>query len=105
MKKFYELGAKTGLTKVEINRVAKFGMLGLLAVGLSGLAACLKAQKNEGPAASAKPETLQDLADSVNKSTAPAERDGQNTNCGPYPGYPCGTRYYTVSRADFWRAA
>lgn len=22
-------------------------------------------------------------------------------NCGPYPGYPCGTRYYTVSIKDF----
>lgn len=102
MKKLYELGAKTGLNRAEVNRMTRLGLLGLLAVGLSGLAACFRTQKAEAPAAAAKPETLQDLANSVNTSTAPA---AQNTDCGPYPGYPCGTRYYTVSRADFHRVA
>ena len=105
MRKIYELGAKTGLNRAEISRLTKLGVLGLLAVGLSGLAACFKTQKTEGPAAAAKPETLQDLANSVNESTAPAAQGGQNTSCGPYPGYPCGTRYHTVSRADFGEAA
>jgi hypothetical protein len=100
MKKIYELGAKTGLNRAEVSRMTKFGLLGLLAVGLSGLTACFKAQKTEAPAEAAKPETLQDLANSVNTSTAPA--DGKAADCGgPYPGYPCGTRYYTVSRSDF----
>ena len=100
MKKIYELGAKTGLKRAEVNRITKFGILGLLAVGLSGLAACFKTQKAEAPAQAGKPETLQDLANSVKTSTAPA--DGKAADCGgPYPGYPCGTRYYTVSRSDF----
>ncbi len=25
----------------------------------------------------------------------------ENKNCGPTPGYPCGTKYYTVSIRDF----
>ncbi len=105
MKKLYELGAKTGLNRTEVNRVARFGVLGLLAVGLAGLAACFKAQKTAAPAQTSNPRTLQDLADSVNKSTAAPAQDGKNTNCGPYPGYPCGTRYFTVSAADFFGRA
>ena len=104
MKKLYELGARTGLTSTEVNRIARFGILGLLAVGLAGLAACFKAQKTvPAPApAAAGPENLKALADSVNASTVPAQ--AQDGDCGPYQGYPCGTRYYTVSRSDFRRA-
>jgi hypothetical protein len=101
MKKFYDLGAKTGLNKAEVNRIARFGVLGLLAFGLAGLAACFKTQKT--PPAAAKPGTLQDIANSVNTSTGTAEQS--QDDCGPYQGYPCGTRYYTVSRSDFGRAA
>ena len=100
MKKLEELGAKTGLTRAEVGRVARFGLLGLLAVGLAGLAGCFRTQKAETSPGAAKPDTLQDIANSVNKSTAPAQ-----DNCGPYPGYPCGTRYYTVSVSDFRRPA
>jgi len=102
MKKLYELGARTGLKTSEINRIAKCGLLGLLAVGLAALVGCFRAQKTETPQPSAGPKTLQDLANSVNTSTSPASPE--DSNCGPYPGYPCGTRYYTVSRADFRRA-
>lgn len=103
MKKLYELGAMTGLTRQEVNRVARFGILGLLAVGLAGLAGCFKSQKAE-TAAPGKAGGLQDLVNSVQKSTGTAQPAGQD-NCGPYPGYPCGTRYHTVSRSDFRRAA
>ena len=37
---------------------------------------------------------------------SPAAAGGKTApdkNCGPYPGYPCGTRYYTVSISDFRR--
>lgn len=98
MKKLYELGAMTGLDKADVNRIAKLGVLGLLALGLASLAACFKAQKAAEPEAG--PQTLQDLANSVNSST-----DSAKDNCGPYPGYPCGTRYYTVSLSDFRRLA
>lgn len=104
MKKLYELGAMTGLNKSEVNRITRFGVLGLLAFALAGLAACFKAQKGGDSPQSAKPETLQDLANSVNTSTA-APAQAQDEGCGPYQGYPCGTRYYTVSRSDFGRPA
>lgn len=102
MKKLYELGAKTGLNRAEVNRIARFGLLGMLAVGLAGLAACFKTQKTAPQ--SAKPETLQDIANSVNASTGTAVTPPDDA-CGPYQGYPCGTRYYTVSGSDFRRAA
>lgn len=100
MKKLYELGARTGLNRSEVNRLTRFGVLGLLAFALAGLAACFKAQKNEPSPQSAKPETLQDLANSVNTSTGAAGQSADDA-CGPYQGYPCGTRYYTVSPSDF----
>lgn len=105
MKKFYELGARTGLNTAEVNRIARFGVLGLLALGLASLTACFKTQRAASPAAGAKPQTLQDLGNSVKDSTSTAKPADDNGNCGPYPGYPCGTRYYTVSLADFRRRA
>lgn len=99
MKKIYELGAKTGLNTSEVNRVARFGALGLLAVGLAALTGCFRAQKAPEAAQQTRPQTLQDLANSVNNST-PTAKPGDAAG-GPYPGYPTGTRYYTVSRADF----
>lgn len=101
MKKLYELGAKTGLNTGEVNRITRFGLLGLLAVGLAAIVGCFSGQKAATTARPAKPETLQDLANSVNTSTVPAK----DQNCGPYPGYPCGTRYYTVSHSDIKRLA
>lgn len=100
MKKLYELGEMTGLTRREVGRVARFGILGLLAFGLAGLVGCFRTQKSDAVQAPGKTETLQDLVNSVQKSTAPAKPPSQ-ADCGPYPGYPCGTRYHTVSRADF----
>jgi hypothetical protein len=102
MKKLYELGAKTGLNTGEVNRLTRFGLLGLLAVGLAAIVGCFSGQKAATSAQPAKPGTLVDLANSVNSSTAPATQD---KNCGPYPGYPCGTRYYTVSHSDIKRLA
>ncbi len=99
MRKLHELGARTGLKAAQVNRIAKAGVLGLLAVGLTALAACFRAQRPPLPAPQARPQTLQDLVNSVEKSTAPALP--ADKACGPYPGYPCGTRYYTVSAADF----
>jgi hypothetical protein len=102
MKKLYELGARTGLNASEIKRIGGLGALGLLAVGLASLAACFKPQKTPVPAGEAKPQALlQDLVNTVKDSTAAAGSQDGGGDCGPYPGYPCGTRYYTVSRRDF----
>ena len=108
MKKIYELGSKTGLNTGELDRIVKLGVLGIAALAFASLSACFKGNKAElpppQPSAQAQPKNLQELADSVNTSTAPerpVQRDGGEQNCGPYPGYPCGTRYYTVSVLDF----
>ena len=111
MKKIYALGSKTGLNACELNKIAKLGVLGLVALAFASLAACFKDNKTDikpvqPSVQEVQPKNLQELANSVNTSTAPANRkdrgDGSQ-NCGPYPGYPCGTRYYTVSRSDFFR--
>ena len=114
MKKIYELGEKTGLTRKEVGRVVNLGALGLLALGLTALAGCLKIQKHQAPDTVEKPQTLQNYSGATSapagasgtgtggaEAPAPRQKPAAGENCGPYPGYPCGTRYYTVSRADF----
>ena len=107
MKKLYELGAKTGLSPREVNKVARGGWLGLLALGLAALAGCFRAQGPSAAVPASKPGTVQGSFDTVDQSTGaakPLDQTGAGSDCGPYPGYPCGTRYYTVGRADFGRA-
>ena len=108
MKKIYELGAKTGLNSGELSKVARFGLFGLVAAALTCLTGCFKTAKPAPPApeptprasAQTEPSNIQDLVNSIEKSTA-AAKPGSEENCGPYPGYPCGTKYYTVSVSDF----
>lgn len=103
MKKLYEIGELAGLEKADVNRITRLGLLGLLAMAVASVAACFRPQKPEpAPDQSSSPQTLRDLANSVNNSTGTPQ--GQD-NCGPYPGYPCGTRYYTVSASDARRLA
>ena len=108
MKKIYKLGAKTGLNAGELDKITKFGALGIAALALASLTACFKSNKAGlkpvQPSAQEQPKNLQEPANSINTSTAPARtgnRGDGSQNCGPYPGYPCGTRYYTVSVSDF----
>ena len=108
MKKFYEIGAKTGLSTHELHKAARFGLFGLITLALAALAACFKGGKTAShpvePASRTsdrqQPQTLQDLVGEIDKSTGAAETK-TDAKCGPYPGYPCGTRYYTVSVGDF----
>jgi len=105
MKRFYRIGARTGLTVREINKVAVFGLIAALFASLAG---CFKNIKPSGPDVPApkaderaKPASLQDLVDSIKKSES--NKSAADDNCGPYPGYPCGTRYYTVGVSDMLR--
>ena len=112
MKKFYEIGAKTGLGRDELNRVARFGVFGLVAAALTFLSGCFKTGEPVSPKAAPAPKasaqnnpsTIQDLVNSIDNSTGTA-KPGTGDNCGPYPGYPCGTKYYTVSVSDLLRRA
>lgn len=102
------MGAKTGLTPDELRKAAKFGLFGLIALVLTALTACFKNGKTafqpaEPPLRTSnqqQPQTLQNLVDSMDKSTGTVNAPASD-KCGPYPGYPCGTRYYTVSARDF----
>ena len=109
MKKFYEIGAKTGLSAREMQKVARFGAFGLIAALLTTLSACFKSSKPAAETPRPAPQAPADLdvsairklVDSLDKSTDTL-KPKTDDNCGPYPGYPCGTRYYTVSVSDFF---
>lgn len=108
MKKFYEIGSKTGLNAEELHKVARFGLFSLMAAGLTVLAGCFKTGKPASPEPEPAPRSsertgsaaVQNPAGSIDTSTGAAEPEAGD-NCGPYPGYPCGTRYYTVGVSDF----
>ena len=124
MKKIFKIGARTGLNVNELRKVADpclgaaiktycrqvagFGLFGLMAAALTILTGCFKTGTPAAPPSestsrtSAQPSsaTIQDLVNSIDKSTG-AARTKVEDNCGPYPGYPCGTKYYTVSVSDF----
>jgi len=107
MKKFYEIGSKTGLSAREMQKVARFGVFGLIAALLTVLSACFKSSKPAAEASRPAPQApaeidvnaIRGLVNSLDKSTDTV-KPKTDDNCGPYPGYPCGTRYYTVSVSD-----
>lgn len=114
-KKLKETALKTGMSEKEVSGFARAGMFGALAAAVLGFFGCARnaadTRPEAGPSAPAisgsTQESVNRVLDEVKKSTPPADGDVINPDesCGPYPGYPCGSRYYTVSVADFRRAA
>lgn len=110
MKKLEIIAGKTGLEKKEISKFFKIGFWGLAGFVMMGLAGCFKNGTEKPPAE--KPKEAESTAGNVEipqmedvagqfeteRSTAAEESE---TNCGPYPGYPCGTKYYAISISDF----
>ncbi|MEA3306517.1 MAG: hypothetical protein U9Q34_01885 [Elusimicrobiota bacterium] len=103
MKKIEAIAQKTGLSSKEIKRFSKFSLLGLIALLLTAVIGCAKNDNVENPLPeniSAKEEKTEGKAlenEFMEKSTETSKKD----HCGPYPGYPCGTRYFTVAIEDF----
>lgn len=116
-KKLKEAALKTGMSEAEVSGFARAGLFGAFAAAALGLLGCARTGGNvqtqaapeaPGPAVSAKTqEKAGSVLDEVKKSVPPADGDVINPDesCGPYPGYPCGSRYFTVSAADFRRSA
>ncbi|PIS47387.1 MAG: hypothetical protein COT17_03680 [Elusimicrobia bacterium CG08_land_8_20_14_0_20_51_18] len=106
MKKLYEIGAKTGLTGKEVRRITGFGFMGFIALALSFFSSCARngaGQKEAVKPADKPAEKAKEALNSVKVSTDSIIDENPQTgdDCGPTPGYPCGTRYYTVSPKDF----
>jgi hypothetical protein len=109
-KKLRELVLKTGISEKEAAGFSRAGLLGALAAAVLGLFGCARNVANVRPAseppapAVSKPvrQTVERVLDEVAKTTSPAQAPiNPGEECGPYPGYPCGTRYFTVSPFDF----
>jgi hypothetical protein len=121
-KKLSRLGRKTGLKDKELKKMCRFSLSGLLAVAVASLTGCLETNKNyqSEPSADqsqtpASSNTGVSTSESVSQSgqAQPADKDKststpqtvpepkESEQCGPYPGYPCGTKYHTVSINDF----
>lgn len=109
-KKLRELALKTGMSEREAAGFSRAGLLGALAAAALGLFGCARnganvqtAAEPPAPAAGgpARPAAVRVL-DEVSGTTRPVQEPiNPDEECGPYPGYPCGTRYFTVSPFDF----
>lgn len=109
-KKLRELALKTGMSEREAAGFSRAGLLGALAAAVLGLFGCAgngaNVQTAAEPPAPAAGEPVRPSVgrapDEVSKTTrAVQEPINPDEECGPYPGYPCGTRYFTVSLFDF----
>lgn len=122
-KKIAKLGRKTGLKDRELKKIYKSGLSGLLAVAVASLTGCM--QNNETRQSKLPGVQPQNLAPSdatratatepasTSEQTKPADKEQststpqvipepqESEHYGPYPGYPSGTKYYTVSILDF----
>ncbi len=116
-KKIRETALKTGMSEKEVSGFARAGLFGAFAAAVLGLLGC--ARTNGAVQGQARPEqpkpsvgkqadgAVKNVLEEVKKNSPPADGDVINPDesCGPYPGYPCGSRYFTVSTADFRRSA
>lgn len=114
--KITELLKNTGVEKNESKKFLNFTLLGLVGLVVSLFASCnkngIKGEQNQ--LTPSKPVNLSTQTNSnsynINKTTQSVQSiieseddpfGGLNKNCGPTPGYPCGTKYYTVSIKNF----
>mgnify|MGYP001090957348 CR=1 FL=1 len=88
----------------DLKRFFGFSFKGFLAFLFSFLVSCGKDNaKNTAPSHTTNPSFK------LEKSTTPLSEPSsvikqpsyEKESCGPMPGYPCGTKYYTVSIKDF----
>lgn len=98
MDKLKKNALKTGLCRENIGSLFSVGFISFL---LSFFSSCAKnaattskIPADNGVKPSEKPITP---ADVILDSSTILDKE----SCGPTPNYPCGTRYYTVSIADF----
>ncbi len=105
MEKLESIAKKTGLNSKEISRFSKFSILGVIALLLTTVMGCVKSKNIEKPVS--ENMTLEEIKNLVKEVEAEKKPTGKrikpdiSDNCGPYPGYPCGTKYFTVAIRDF----
>ena len=105
MKKLESIAKKTGLNSREINKFSKFSILGIIAILITTVMGCVKTNNVEKP--TSENMTLEEIKNLVKEVEAEKKPTGKRVkpdisdSCGPYPGYPCGTKYFTVAVKDF----
>lgn len=100
--KISKILSKTGLNKSDVSFL-KISITGIITLISSLFFSCskndLKEQSQNTVTSTQTYEVSQPTSSVYNLSDTPTEFNKKN--CGPTPGYPCGTKYYTVSYIDF----
>lgn len=100
--KFEKIFSKTGLDKKDISLI-KFSITSIIAMLASFFSSC----SNNGVKEPTTTTVVSTATYQVNQSTTDVQNiintpdEFKKKNCGPTPGYPCGTKYYTISVHDF----
>ncbi|MCX7641817.1 MAG: hypothetical protein N2Z20_04200 [Elusimicrobiales bacterium] len=93
---------KTGVTKKDI-KLLKLSFAGLITLISSFFSSCSKNEfKQSQTVISTHTYQTQPTTSDV-KNIADTPPNFKQKNCGPTPGYPCGTKYFTVSIFDICR--
>lgn len=89
-----------GVEEKEIKKAFQISLSGLLVFIISFfVSSCNKNGVKEEKSSELKQESYN--IEKTTQSLKPTEDLNLKKNCGPTPGYPCGTKYYTVSVKDF----
>jgi len=102
MKKFYKIAFKAGVSKKEVKNITNYTFAGLITLLFSFLSSCYK--NGEILNKEDKKTKFDDIKVSTD-TNVPDNIISDKDNCGPTPGYPCGTKYYTVSIKDMKNTA
>lgn len=98
---FKKLSEITGIDRKETKKAFSFNLAGLFLVFISFLiSSCSKNGVKEKAETKEITKETYNLEKTTNPITPPEDIINKK-NCGPTPGYPCGTKYYTVSVRDF----
>ena len=103
--KFESLLSKTGLDKRDLSLI-KFSIPAVVAMLASFFSSCsntgfkgsstgsvVSTSTYSSEGSQIEPKDIEKIVDTP--------EDFKKRNCGPTPGYPCGTKYYTISISDF----
>ncbi len=96
-----DIFSKTGLKKSDIKYIS-FSFTGVIAFLASFFTSCSKnSVKETSNSSNISTQTYMVEKSSDIKDIIDTPDEFKKKNCGPTPGYPCGTKYYTVSIKDF----
>ena len=110
--RLFKMAKCTGAKETEVKNLTSTGFIGLCAVAIVSLLGfgCARHEVKAAPVTPAQqPKPVETSTATATVTAQPAAQPAKlpnlnkstSTSTGPWPGYPAGTKYHTVSLRDF----